>query len=278
MVSALTVCVPAYDAERTLAVTLESVLAEDADFELLVLDNASADRTGEIARSTGDPRVRVLRNESVLPIGANWDRVIRAASGELVKVVCADDILRPGALTEQWALMADSSVAICAGRFDVIDEQGDLLESDLGLPGLLGRRTPRELAKVIVRRGPAEFGPTAAAMFRLADYRRVGGLRPDLVFPMDVDLFARVATGGHFVGMERIVAAWRNSSFNLCSRTTTKSKLTDMYRFHHRLVDDHPELVTRADVLTGDLRLVGQIMERVRVRTLGAVGAVRPGE
>ncbi|MFE3618330.1 glycosyltransferase family 2 protein, partial [Streptomyces anulatus] len=99
MVSALTVCVPAYDAERTLAVTLESVLAEDADFELLVLDNASADRTGEIARSTGDPRVRVLRNESVLPIGANWDRVIRAASGELVKVVCADDILRPGGLT-----------------------------------------------------------------------------------------------------------------------------------------------------------------------------------
>ncbi|MFI9508330.1 glycosyltransferase family 2 protein [Nocardia sp. NPDC052566] len=271
MQDTLSICVPAYNSARTLATTLRSVLDQDADFELLVLDNASTDDTGEIARSFGDSRIRVLRNDSVLPIGDNWNRAIRASTGTLVKVVCADDVLRPGALAAQLAVMADGSVAICSGRFEVIDEQGELLETGLGLAGLLGRRDARTLARTIVRLGPAEFGPTAAAMFYREHFDKVGGLRGDLVFPMDVDLFARVCSFGEFHGMTDIVAAWRNSSFNLCSQTSTVSKLTDMYRFHHRIAGDHPELVGRGDVLAGDTRLVRAALHRLRVRTVATV-------
>lgn len=271
MHTTLSVCVPAYNAARTLETTLRSVLDQDAEFELLILDNASTDATGEIARSFDDPRIRVLRNDSVLPIGDNWNRAIRGSSGALVKVVCADDVLRPGALKAQLAVMDEGSVAISSSRFEVIDEDGAVLETGLGLPGLLGRQTPRTLARAIVRRGPADFGPTAAAMFRREHFDRVGGLRGDLVFPMDVDLFARVCAFGIFHGMPEILAAWRNSSFNLCSRTSTLSKLTDMYRFHHRLAGDHPELVTRGDVLAGDARLAGAALHRLRVRAVATV-------
>ncbi|WP_040864207.1 glycosyltransferase family 2 protein [Nocardia exalbida] len=268
----LSVCVPAYNAERTLAATLDSVLAQDLDFEVVILDNASTDRTGDIARARHDPRVRVLRNDRVLPIGANWDRVIRESTGDLVKVVCADDLLRPGTLAAQSAVFDDDAIALCAGRFDVIDESGELLETGLGLPQLIGMHGSRRLARVIVRRGAADFGPTAAAMFRRTDYDAVGGLRGDLVFPMDVDLFARVGSRGAFLGLDDIVAAWRNSSFNLCSRTSTRSKLTEQLRFHHRLGADHPELVGPADVLAGDLRLVRALGTRLRVRARAAVG------
>ncbi|MFC9898355.1 glycosyltransferase family 2 protein [Nocardia sp. NPDC127579] len=267
----LSVVVPAYNAGRTLETTLHTVLEQDVDFELLVLDNASTDATGEIARSIDDPRVRVLRNETVLPIGDNWNTAIRASAGELVKVVCADDVLRPGALAAQLEVMTDPSIAICSSRFEVIDEAGALLETGLGLPGLLGRQSPRALARAIVRRGPADFGPTAAGMFHRAHFDKVGGLRGDLVFPMDVDLFARVAAFGVFFGMTEILAAWRNSSFNLCSQTSTVSKLTDMLRFHHRLAGDHPEFVTRADVLAGDSRLARQALHRLGVRTVATV-------
>ncbi|QIS11952.1 glycosyltransferase [Nocardia arthritidis] len=270
-VTTLSVCVPAYNAERTLETTLRSMLDQDADFELLVLDNASSDATGEIARSVADPRIRVLRNDIVLTIGDNWNRAIAASTGELVKVVCADDVLRPGALAAQLAVMADDSIAISAGRFEVIGESDELLETGLGLAGLLGMRTPKTLARTIVRRGPAEFGPTAAAMFYREHFDKVGGLRGDLVFPMDVDLFARVASFGMFYGMTEILAAWRNSSFNLCSRTSTVSKLTDMLRFHHRIAADYPELVGRGDVLAGDARLVGAALHRLRVRTIATV-------
>ncbi|ASF07932.1 putative glycosyltransferase [Nocardia brasiliensis NBRC 14402] len=268
----LSVCVPAYNSARTLATTLRSVLDQDAEFELVVLDNASTDDTGAIARSFEDPRIRVLRNDAVLPIGDNWNKVIRASRGDLVKVVCADDVLRPGALAAQLAVMADDpGITISSSRFEVIDEDGALLETELGLPDLLGRQTARALARAIVRRGPADFGPTAAAMFYRKHFDLVGGLRGDLVFPMDVDLFARVSSFGVFFGMTEILAAWRNSSFNLCSRTSTVSKLTDMYRFHHRIAGDYPNLVSRGDVLAGDTRLARAALYRLRVRTVATV-------
>lgn len=262
----LSVCVPAYQAGRTLDPTLRSILSQDVDFELLVLDNGSTDETGEIAASFDDPRVRVERNDSTLPIGDNWNRAVGLSTGELIKVVCADDILLPGSLAAQLEVMADPAFAISSSRFQVIDEQGELVETDLGLPGLRGVHGPRDLARIIVRRGPADFGPTAAAMFRREHFDRVGGLRGDLVFPMDVDLFARVGQFGLFFGLPEVAAAWRDSSFNLCSRTSTVSKLTETLRFHHRLARDHPRLLSPLDVAIGDLRLARTALERLRVR------------
>ncbi|WP_282778789.1 glycosyltransferase family 2 protein [Nocardia sp. CC201C] len=271
MVVQLSVCVPAYNSARTLETTLRSILDQDVEMEVVVLDNASTDETSTIAKSFDDARVRLHRNEQTLPIGENWNRVVSLSTGKLVKVVCADDILLPGALAAQQAVMADNSIAICSSTFQVIDEAGRVEETDLGLPGLLGEHSARTLMRVIVRKGPAEFGPTAAATFRRADFDRVGGFRGDLVFPMDVDLFARVSAFGAFYGMPQLTAAWRNSSFNLCSSTSTVSKLTEMLRFHHRLGAEYPHLVRRGDVLAGDLRLARAAFERLRIRTVATL-------
>ncbi|MBH0774742.1 glycosyltransferase family 2 protein [Nocardia bovistercoris] len=262
----LSICVPAYEAGRTLEPTLRSILSQDADFELLVLDNASTDATGEIAASFGDPRLRLERNETTLPIGDNWNRAIRLSTGDLVKVVCADDILLPGSLNAQLEIMSDPRFAISSSRFQVIDESGTLLETGLGLPGLRGVHSPRSLARTIVRRGPADFGPTAAAMFRREHFDRVGGLRGDLVFPMDVDLFARVGQFGLFFGLTEVAAAWRDSTFNLCSQTSTVSKLMETLRFHHRLARDCPRLLSPLDIAIGDLRLARTALQRLGVR------------
>jgi glycosyltransferase involved in cell wall biosynthesis len=274
----LSVCVPAYNSGRTLDATLRSILRQDVDFELVVLNNASSDDTNVIAKSFDDPRVRVFGNDEVLDIGDNWNKAIALSSGQLVKVVCADDVLMPGSLAAQLEVMADQDIAISSAKFDVIDEEGTAVETQLGLCGLAGFQTPRALMRAIIRRGPAAFGPTAAAMFRRKHFDRVGGIRGDLVFPMDVDLFGRVSIFGMFFGMAEIGAAWRNSTFNMCSRTSTLSKLSDMYRFHHRIAHDYPELITRSDVIAGDIRLLRSAFERLTVRTCSAVTHRAEGE
>ena len=266
MTASIPLCIPAYNAARTVADTLDSVLHQDLDLEVVVLDNASEDGTGDIVRSFTDPRIRVHCNESVLSIGDNWNELVRLSTGSLVKIVCADDLIARGSVAAQAEVLADPSVAIVSARFDVIDEEGRVKETDLGLPGLDGRVGPRQLMRTIVRRGPADFGPTAAAMFRRADFDRVGGIRGDLVFPMDVDLFARVATSGWFYGMRERAASWRDSTFNLCATSSSLSKLTEMLYFHHRIRSDYPRYVSWADVAVGDARLVRAGLERVRVR------------
>ncbi|MDJ0360862.1 glycosyltransferase family 2 protein [Rhodococcus sp. H29-C3] len=267
MVASVSICVPAYNAGRTLDTTLRSILEQDVDVEVVVLDNASRDDTGVIAHSVDDSRVRVIRNDVVLPIGDNWNKAVALSTGRLVKVVCADDILLPGSLESQVRVMDDRGIAISSARFDVIDEDGGVQETGLGVPGLEGLQTPRSLMRLIVRRGPADFGPTAAAMFRREDFDSVGGFRGDLVFPMDVDLFARVCVYGMFFGISERLAAWRDSRFNLCSQTSTYSKLSDLLRFHHRIAREYPEFVTGADVMAGDMRLVRAAFARVVVRT-----------
>ena len=266
MTNVISVCVPAYNAARTLEYTLRSVLSQDVDLQVTVLDNASNDGTGDLAYSFGDPRVQVHRNDTVLPIGENWNRVVGLSTSPLVKIVCADDLVAPDSLARQVEVMSDPTVAIVSGRFNVIDEEGVTRVEGLGLPGLIGRHDARTAMATIVRHGPADFGPTAGATFRREHYDRVGGLRGDLVFPMDVDLFARVTEFGSFVGLPDRVASWRDSTFNLCSQTSSWSKLTEMVRFHHRLGRDHPQFVSPADVLAGDVRVVRAGLERLHVR------------
>jgi len=74
-----------------------------------------------------------------------------------------------------------------------------------------------------------------------------------------------------FFGMRDIVAAWRKSTFNMCSQTSTLSKLSDMYHFHHRISRDYPRLVSRSDVLAGDSRLLRMAFQRLGARTLSTV-------
>ncbi|WP_433654759.1 glycosyltransferase family 2 protein [Nocardia sp. CA-128927] len=262
----LSICVPAYNAGRTLAATMRSILDQDIDAELVVLDNASSDETQSIARSFDDPRVRIFRNDHVLPIGDNWNATIQRSTRRLVKVVCADDVLLPGSLAAQLEVMADTAISISSAKFQVIDEGGAVVESGLGLPGLLGAQTAGAVVRTIVRAGPAEFGPTAAAMFRREHFDRVGGIRGDLVFPMDVDLFARIASLGRFFGMPGVLAAWRNSTFNLCSQTSTASKLIELLRFHHRIAGEYPQHIRYRDLLAADTRLLRTALHRANVR------------
>ncbi|MBL1074087.1 glycosyltransferase [Nocardia sp. 2] len=262
----LSVCVPARDAGRGLERTMRSILEQDTDIEVILLDNASTDETGTIAKSFADVRLRVVRNEVPLPEGENRNRAVSLTTRRLVTVVCPGDILLPGAFDQQVTVMADNGIAVCCAKFQLLDEQGQVLATEVGLPNLLGQRDIRTLMRTIVRRGPAEFGPTAATVFRRADFDRVGGYRGDPAFPMHVDLIARMSAFGSFYGQPETLAAWHDPG---------AAPLAQLWRFQHRLRAEYPELVGRAPVLTGDLRLAVAAADRLRARIRSARAARR---
>jgi len=98
----VSVCIPVYRGEQFLAETIRSVLDQTyRDFELVVLDNASPDDSGRIARSFGDHRIRVETNLTTLPQQENWREAVRLCRAPLIKLVCADDLLHPRCLEYQ---------------------------------------------------------------------------------------------------------------------------------------------------------------------------------
>src|SRR5438034_9026734 len=81
----VSVGMPVYNGERYVAEAVDSLLAQTyEDFELIICDNASTDRTGEIARSYAarDTRVRYARHEKSLGAGGNLRRGLALASAE----------------------------------------------------------------------------------------------------------------------------------------------------------------------------------------------------
>lgn len=114
------VCVPVYNGAAFLSETVESVLAQTfKDFEVVILDNASTDASFSIASrlAARDVRVKVFRNEAVLPMGGNWEKCLSLARGACVGLLSADDMYMPGFLEAgRRALVEDGRVIFTANH------------------------------------------------------------------------------------------------------------------------------------------------------------------
>lgn len=93
------IVVPAYNAAPYIADTISSVRAQDFDdYEMIVVDGASTDRTVDVVNSVADARIRVIAG----PDDGQLDAVqkgLKAARGDIVHWLNADDIMMPGTLT-----------------------------------------------------------------------------------------------------------------------------------------------------------------------------------
>jgi len=112
----ITVVIGAYDAERYLGEAIESVLAQTyRNLELIVVDDGSTDRTGEIAASYGDP-VRCIRQENG-GMAASRNRAIPEARGDYLAFLDADDRFPPEKLEQQLAAFeADAELDVVYGH------------------------------------------------------------------------------------------------------------------------------------------------------------------
>ena len=123
--------VPVFNGERYLEDALYSILAQTySNFEVIISDNASTDRTQEICRDyqVQDHRIRYVRNEKNLGAARNFNRVFQLSSGEYFKWAAHDDLMDPDFLIKcVEALNRDPSVVLCYPRVRIIDESGKTL-------------------------------------------------------------------------------------------------------------------------------------------------------
>jgi glycosyltransferase involved in cell wall biosynthesis len=249
---AVSVCIPVYRGEQFLAETIRSVLAQTyRDFELVILDNASPDDTGRIARSFQDDRIRVETNSTLLPQPQNWRRAVDLCRAPLIKLVCADDLLHPRCLELQAVLMdLDPGVAVVAARCNMIDESSRVLVSHRGLGGMTGRRTLVEVARGVVRSHANPIGDPGGVLFRRDHYDAVGGWNPERNFAMDLDLWLRLLRHGDFFGRSESLAATRISRTSLSALNAAR-------------IDQHQSAITSELIETPQLHI------RRRDRLLG---------
>jgi glycosyltransferase involved in cell wall biosynthesis len=124
----LSIGMPVYNGERYLRQAVDALLRQTyQDFELIVSDNGSTDRTAEIcqAYAATDSRVRYYREAENRGACWNFNRVVELARGEYFKWAACDDICAPTFLARCVEVLdRDPGVICCHTRTGKIDQDG----------------------------------------------------------------------------------------------------------------------------------------------------------
>lgn len=104
----VSIALPVFNNEKTLFRAIRSIQQQTyANWELLVLDDGSTDRSCAIARSFHDPRIRVYQDPVNRGIAARLNTAIGLAGGEYIARMDGDDISFPERLATQVHYLAD---------------------------------------------------------------------------------------------------------------------------------------------------------------------------
>lgn len=128
MKTLVSIIMPCYNAERYIAQSIESVLAQTYDnWELLITDDASTDKSVEIISkySKNDERINVLVPDEHQGISRTRNMSISRARGRFVAFLDSDDIWYPEKLEKQIKFMLENDIAFTYSSYEVIDAQGN---------------------------------------------------------------------------------------------------------------------------------------------------------
>ena len=121
----ISVVMPAYNADiRYLREAVESILNQSfRDFELIVIDDGSTNETRDYLSSLSDGRVRLIRNQTNIGVTKSLNIGLRAARGQYIARMDADDLSLPERFEKQLAYMESHPETVMCGS--AVQDIGD---------------------------------------------------------------------------------------------------------------------------------------------------------
>ncbi|TAM66004.1 MAG: glycosyltransferase [Mycobacterium sp.] len=187
-----------YNNGATIARCLRSIVEQDGDFELLVVDDDSSDDSAAIAETMLRAGDRLIRNDSNLGGHGNHTKCLELARGSLIQFVHGDDWLLPGALTTLARCLEDPSAGMAFAPRRVVTDDADWLRNCGTLHTHFrklrehneGSSLVTQLAMVGLRYN--WIGEVTSVMFRRRLALSAGGIRDDIFHLADLDLWLRL--------------------------------------------------------------------------------------
>ena len=200
----VSVIIPTYNRAHAVSEAIDSVLAQTyRDFEIIVVDDASTDNTGEVLARYGD-RIRVIRRETNGGAGAARNDGIRASSGEFIAFLDSDDLYLPCRLRISLeALDASPNFGGAYADLQKVAPDGTVLPSWLSVAGhqALGLIFREELVRPTLG--------TDTLTIRRCCFDAVGLFNESLHRFEDVHMWLRLTHRYPFLCIPEVVAVWR---------------------------------------------------------------------
>ncbi len=205
----VTVLMAVYNGERFLRQAIESILAQTfTDFELLIVDDGSTDRTPDIIRSYRDPRIRVMRHESNRGVAYTRSCALPLARGEYVAVLDADDVSYPHRLETQVAYLdAHPDIVLLGSSCEYINEQGGIIHTvHVRSTDPLSIRWRLLFGNCITH---------STVMYRSLRVLELGGYNDSVFAGEDYDLYVRLAVNHRIAQLDEVLVQHREHPCSL---------------------------------------------------------------
>ncbi|GAB1538523.1 glycosyltransferase [Scytonema sp. NUACC21] len=246
----VSVIIPVYAAEKYIAATLQSVLEQTyKNFEVLIIDDGSPDRSIEICQQFTDSRIKIIRQENRGLAGAR-NTGIRQAEGEYLALIDADDLWLPEKLEKHIAHLEKSpAVGVSFSLSAFIDEAGQPLGT-YHMPKLSGITPPYLLCHDPVGNGSA--GVYRREVFEGIKFQdNLHGFVEDFYFEerfrmsQDMELLLRIAlqTPWQIEGIPEALTLYRVTGGTLSSNWSKKVEAWE--KVIERVRSYAPELIAQ---------------------------------
>ncbi len=196
----ISVVIPSYNHEAYISDAITSVLGQsEPDFELIIVDDGSTDKSLEVISRFSDPRITVITQKNQ---GAHSaiNRGLRKASGEHLAILNSDDAYHPKRLEKVVAALdANPQVGLVGSYIEIVDSLGKTLDVKHGYRNC--SPWPLEVPERSFRAGDNlraalltenYWATTSNYGFSRSWYERVGEFRP-LRYAHDWDFALRIA-------------------------------------------------------------------------------------
>jgi glycosyltransferase involved in cell wall biosynthesis len=222
----VTVLLPVYNAGPYLGQAIRSILAQDlGDFEFLIIDDRSRDRSAEVIRSFArkDGRIKAVFHAANKGLAATLNEGIETASGELIARMDQDDESLPARLSVQRKFMMENPEVAAAGTFVYHMGKKDQL---ITLP------TSPEAIRTALPQMNCFYH--ASVMFRRAEVLALGGYRAEFKSAEDYDLWLRLSEKHELANIPTPLLRYR---FTL--EGMSLSKRWEMLLYHYLALASH---------------------------------------
>jgi glycosyltransferase involved in cell wall biosynthesis len=230
----VSVMMPVYNAERYVAQAIESVLAQSyPHWELIIVDDGSTDRSGQIARQYQDARIRVYYQKNAGEAAAR-NQALAQMKGELLAFIDADDFYQPNHLELIVRYLADNPQrdGVYTDGYHC-DEEGRRLKSLASR-----RRGPFEgwIFPEVVRSSDV-FGPPICVALR-SEKIRAWQLQfdPEIVIGPDWDFLTRYSEQASFGYIDEKTCYYRIHQTNITVKTDLRRRAGYLARCREKAI------------------------------------------
>lgn len=137
----VSIIMPSWNTEKFIAESIQSVLNQTyKNWELLIVDDCSSDRTDDVVASFKDDRIRYFHNKKNSGAALTRNKAMREARGEWIAFLDSDDLWMPEKLEHQVKFMNDNGYNLSFTEYEKIDEESKPLNIYVSGPDKVNKR------------------------------------------------------------------------------------------------------------------------------------------